>query len=509
MSETLDLPANAAAIIRAGRREPCHPWPRHVLTVPAWSTLAEALANGPSPELLAMWADTATVHALFRDIAGEAFLLASVSVIEGTYPALSQARPAAAWFERAIGDLFGHRAEGGTDRRPWLDHGRWAVTAPLSPKPAPRAGHPDIPDFLTVDSEEVHQIPVGPVHAGIIEPGHFRFHVSGETVVRLEIRLGYVHKGTLGLMRGKTPRAAARFAARLSGDSTVAHSIAFARATEAAAGTAAPARANYLRAVMAEVERVANHVADIGAIANDAAFTPLLAQCGQLRERLLRASAEAFGHRLMMDAVIPGGVAADIAPSGAAALTAAMARIMAELPDIIRVWEDTASLVDRMVATGITRPGLVAAFAPGGFIGRAAGRGFDVRRSPGYPPYDDLRFETALRQEGDVNARAHIRMAEIAASAGLLQSLLAMLPAGPVSVPLPMASGEGVGCAEGFRGDIWHWLRLDGGLIGSVMMRDPSWLQWPLLEAAIEGNIVADFPLCNKSFNCSYSGVDL
>jgi Ni,Fe-hydrogenase III large subunit len=507
--DTLATPRSAAEIIAAARCEPCRPWPRHVLTAESWATLATALAEDTSPELLAMWADTATVHALFRDVDPEKFLLASVRVTDGAYPALSPARPAAAWFERAIADLFGHRAEGGRDGRPWLDHGRWAITAPLSPKPPPRHGPPDLPEYLTVDSEEVHQIPVGPVHAGIIEPGHFRFHVSGETVVRLEARLGYVHKGTLGLMRGKSPRAAARFAARLSGDSTVAHSVAFARAAEAATGTEAPPRADALRGVMGELERVANHLGDIGAIANDAGFTPLLAQCGQLREAVLRASAAAFGHRLMMDAVIPGGIVADLAAAGAPAILRALDRIDAELPDIVRVWEDTASLVDRMTTTGITRPALVAAFAPGGYVGRAAGRAFDVRRSPGYPPYGAMSLEPAVRPEGDVDARAHVRMAELAASSRMIREWLAALPAGPISVPLPMASGEGIGWAEGFRGDIWHWLRLDGGLIASAMMRDPSWLQWPLLEAAIEGNIVADFPLINKSFNCSYSGVDL
>jgi Ni,Fe-hydrogenase III large subunit len=224
---------------------------------------------------------------------------------------------------------------------------------------------------------------------------------------------------------------------------------------------------------------------------------------------VLRAVADAFGHRLMMDVVIPGGVAVDMAPEGPEAILRALDLVAGEMPEIVRVWDDAASLVDRVTGTGVTRPGLIAGFAPGGFVGRAAGRGFDVRRSPGYPPYAALPFEVAVRPDGDVAARARVRIDEIATSIDLLRAMLAALPGGPISVPLPMASGEGIGWAEGFRGDIWHWLRLDGGLIGSVAMRDPSWLQWPLLEAAIEGNIVADFPLCNKSFNCSYSGVDL
>ncbi|HEX3347109.1 MAG TPA: nickel-dependent hydrogenase large subunit, partial [Acetobacteraceae bacterium] len=354
-----------------------------------------------------------------------------------------------------------------------------------------------------------HQIPVGPVHAGIIEPGHFRFHASGETVVRLEVRLGYLHKGTLGLMRGKSPRAAARFACRLSGDSAVAHAIAFARAAEAATGTDAPPRAHALRAVMAEIERIANHIGDFGAIANDASFAFLLARAGVHREAFLRAAFVAFEHRLMMDAVIPGGVAADIAPGGVEAILAAVEALSGELHQLTRVYEDYASLVDRMVGTGITAPELVARFAAGGVIGRAAGRDFDLRKWPGYPPYDALDLAVPVLREGDVDARVRIRLSEIWESVKLLRTLLGALPDGAVSVPLPMASGEGIGWAEGFRGDIWHWLRLDGGQIGSMFMRDPSWLQWPLLEAAIRDNIVADFPLINKSFNCSYSGVDL
>nr|WP_283949524.1 nickel-dependent hydrogenase large subunit [Limobrevibacterium gyesilva] len=310
-------------------------------------------------------------------------------------------------------------------------------------------------------------------------------------------------------MRGKSPRAAARFAARLSGDSTVAHAIAFARAAEAAAATEAPLRAQALRAVMAEMERIANHLGDCGGIANDAAFAFLPARFGWHREAMLRAAAAAFGHRLMMDCVVPGGIAGDIAPTGAAGILRALAMLEAELPSLLRVYEDYSSLVDRVVGTGIVAPELAARFAAGGYVGRAAGRAFDVRKAPGYAPYDTLDFRIPVLAEGDVDARIRIRTAEIRESILLLRRLLGALPDSAVSVQLPMTSGEGIGWAEGFRGDIWHWLRLDGGQIASVFMRDPSWLQWPLLESAVRDNIVADFPLCNKSFNCSYSGVDL
>lgn len=502
-------PPSAIELIRAGSPQPCQPWPRQLLTTEQWREMAAALATTPSLDLLALWADTGAVHALFHEASDGAFLLASVTVEAGWYPALSPARPSAAWFERMIHDLWGHNAADATDTRPWLDHSRWGQLAPLSPRPAASSGAPEVPEFLTVEGEDIHQIPVGPVHAGIIEPGHFRFHAQGETVVRLEVRLGYVHKGTLGLMRGKSPRAAARFAARLSGDSTVAHSLAFAHAAEAASFATAPPRAQALRAVMAELERVANHLGDIGAIANDAAFAFLPARYHFHREAMLQAAATAFGHRLMMDCVIPGGVAADIAPDGPPAILAALAALEHELPNLARVYDDYSSLVDRMVSTGIVEPELAARFAAGGYVGRASGRDFDARRNPGYAPYDTLPLSVPTLAEGDVDARVRIRVAELAASIALLRQLLAELPASPLAVQLPMTSGEGIGWAEGFRGDIWHWLRLDGGQIAACFMRDPSWLQWPLLQSAIRGNIVADFPLCNKSFNCSYSGVDL
>ncbi len=497
----------AAEILRAAPTAPCAPFPRHVLTPDAWAALVDALQGDRDVALLSMWADSQQVYCLFHDAGNGDFILASVQVDAGAYRALSPARPAASWFERSIHDLFGHVAEGGTDDRPWLDHGHWDQHAPLSPRATPSLMAAEPPQFLPSDGDDLHQIAVGPVHAGIIEPGHFRFTAQGETIVRLEIRLGYLHKGTLGLMRGKSPRAAARFAARLSGDSTIAHSIAFARAAEAACAVEAPPRAVMLRAVMAELERVANHLGDCGAIANDAAFAFLPARFGWHREALLGASFAAFGHRLMMDCVIPGGVAGDLADDGS--ILSALAAIEGELPGLLRVYDDYSSLVDRMVGTGTVRPDLVHRFAAGGFVGRASGRDFDLRRSPAYAPYRDMAFDVPLLQAGDVDARFRIRVAEMTVSIDLLRRLLAGLPDGPLTVPLPLASGEGIGWAEGFRGDIWTWLRLDGGQIAAVFMRDPSWLQWPLLQAAMEGNIVADFPLCNKSFNCSYSGVDL
>jgi Ni,Fe-hydrogenase III large subunit len=498
-------------ILRSGgAMQGCRPHERVLLTASRWAEFAEALTADRDLALLALWAEPGMVHAAFLHEPDGMVLLASAPAPEGRYAALSPARPGAVRFERTIRDLWGLSAEGAADLRPWLDHGRWPQAAPLSGRPARNPGLPPQPEFLPVEGAGVHQIPVGPVHAGIIEPGHFRFHVQGETVVRLEERLGYVHKGTIGLMLGKSPRSAARFAARLSGDSTVAHAWAFAMAAEAAAGVEPPPRAVALRALMAELERIHNHLNDWGFVCNDAAFAWPHARCGALREGVLRACAAAFGHRLMMDRIVPGGVAMDMEPEGAAAIRAALAVVEAEIPALERVYDGHASLQDRVVGTGIVSAALAARFAAGGHVGRAAGRAFDARRLPGYAPYDELDFEVPVLPQGDVDARVRIRIAELKESIRLVRDILAALAPGDLAAPLPQRGGEGVGIVEGFRGECLHWLALDdGGLIRAAFPRDPSWLQWPLLEAAIENNIVADFPLCNKSFNCSYSGVDL
>jgi Ni,Fe-hydrogenase III large subunit len=327
--------------------------------------------------------------------------------------------------------------------------------------------------------------------------------------VRLEERLGYVHKGIEGLMRGADLSRAARLAGRVSGDSTVAYALAFARAVEAAAGIEAPPRAVRLRALMAELERIANHLGDIGAICNDASFSLMHAHCAVLRERVLRFAALAFGHRLMMDAIVPGGVTVDLADRSAMALRALLGEIRNAFPQLVELYDNTASLQDRTVGTGVLPPDLARRFGAGGYIGRASQRTFDVRKVLPYPPYDALEFEMPVLTEGDVNARVWIRIREIEQSLALVAALTSP-PAGPARADVPARPGEGVALVEGFRGDVFVSVHLGSdGRVERCRLRDPSWFQWPLLEAVIENNIVADFPLCNKSFNCSYSGHDL
>jgi Ni,Fe-hydrogenase III large subunit len=485
------------------------PWPRAIVTDDGWRQATDQLTAGKCT-LLGLWGDAGDVHMALLGERFDDIAVLSYACKDGTYPSVGARHPPAIRLERAIRDLFGLEATGAPDKRSWLDLGFWDVRHPLgkkkpAQKPAPYA-------FLPAEGEGLHQIPVGPVHAGIIEPGHFRFTANGEHVVRLEQRLGYVHKGIESLMAGTTLDDAAKLAGRTSGDSTVAYAFAFAQAAEAALQVKAPPRALYLRALMSDIERLANHFGDIGAICNDASFALMHAQCGILRERTLRAAEACFGHRLMMDAIVPGGVARDIAADGAAHVQALLTEVRRMFPRLVDLYDNTASLQDRTVTTGIVKPDYVRQFGAGGYVGRASGRGFDARRTPGYAPYIDLKFDVPVLTAGDVNARIWIRIREVEQSLALIEQILARLPDGKIRTAIKPNDKicEGLGLTEAFRGDVLIWMRLDGkGRVKRCHLRDASWFQWPLLETAVEGNIVADFPLCNKSFNCSYSGHDL
>jgi Ni,Fe-hydrogenase III large subunit len=498
-----DQPAVMLAdLVEMGELVAAHrPWPRVRVGAASWQIAVDGLANG-SLTLLSLWAEPNNAHMALLGVGSPAVAVLSIACPANRYPSVGAHHAPAIRLERAMRDLFGLDPVGLTDTRPWLDHGRWGE------EQTPAAAYP----FLPVEGTALHQIPVGPVHAGIIEPGHFRFTCDGETVVRLEQRLGYVHKGIDLLMAGAPLARAARLAGRVSGDSTVAYALAFARAVESALGVEVPARAVWLRAVMAELERLANHIGDFGAICNDASFSIMLAHCAVLREKILRASAGCFGHRLMMDRIVPGGVSVDIDTGQVVRLRALLGELRATMPRLEKLYDDTPSLQDRTVTTGILQPELAQRYAPGGYVGRASGRDFDARRDLVYPPYDKLKFVVPVRHDGDVNARVWIRLKEIGESLSLLEQLLRDLPGGAVGEAINDAGiteTEGMAIVEAFRGDVLIWLRIAGGVVERCHMRDASWFQWPLLEAVIESNIVADFPLCNKSFNCSYSGHDL
>lgn len=503
MPEILEMTSARSRDFRTG------PMPVTKVSRELWQQAAGDLARGHLT-LLGLWGDRGSVRMALLNSATKRVGTLRVDARRRVFPSVGQLHAPAQRPERAIQDLFGFVPEGAVDARPWLDHGKWPVTHPLG-KASERSGSAPY-EFLPVEGESLHQVAVGPVHAGVIEPGHFRFTVQGETVVRLEQRFGYTHKGTEGLMTGATIDQGARLAGRTSGDSTVAYAWAYAQAIEAALGTPVPKRAFWLRALMAELERLANHLGDIGAICNDAAFAMMLAQCSVLRERVLRACDASFVHRMMRDRVVPGGVSHDLDDAGVQRLQGLVDDIRGTFPSLVDLYDRTASLLDRTVSTGIVTPELAARFGAGGYIGRASGRDFDTRRDLPYAPYDQLKFEVPHREEGDVNARIWIRIEEVEQSLSLITQILRQMPDGPIQAKVQAANEprEGLGLVEGFRGDILIWVTLDAkGKLARCHMRDPSWFQWPLLEAAIEGNIIADFPLCNKSFNCSYSGPDL
>ncbi|THD45074.1 MAG: hydrogenase expression protein HypE [Bradyrhizobium sp.] len=503
------MPSLLDRILEGRQIQQRRPWPRAVVGAHLWKFVANELAQGRL-NLLGLWGEPSTVHMAIMEEGTAEIAIVSLDCPDHAYPSVGLHHPPALRLERAANDLFGLSAEGLPDTRPWLDHGNWGMRFPLGdrvsalPQPAPYR-------FLPVQGDGMHQIAVGPVHAGIIEPGHFRFTASGETVVRLEQRLGYAHKGIEGLMAGADLDRAVQLAGRVSGDSTVAYAYAFSKAAEAALELVVPDRAVWLRALLAELERLANHLGDIGAICNDASFALMHAHCSVLRESVLRAANTAFGHRLMRDVIVPGGVARDLNDEGKATIQATLDNIRLRFPALVELYDNTASLQDRTVDTGVLKPALARQYAAGGYVGRGSGRSFDARRTLAYPPYDGLRFEVPVLNEGDVNARVWIRVREVEQSLSLIDQMLDRLPKGPLRTPAGRQAEvrEGMAVVEGFRGDVLVWLRLRDGRIERCHLRDPSWFQWPLLEAAIENNIVADFPLCNKSFNCSYSGQDL
>jgi Ni,Fe-hydrogenase III large subunit len=496
---------NASDIIRMSEAEICRPWLRHILSHTDWTNAANA-AHAESWILLAHWADTIQVHALFLDPEALMVMPVSTAVEGGLYPALSPAFPGAAWCERMIRDLWGHDASGGRDLRPWLDHGAWQQLHPMAAQTGMRASI-EPPLLLDSEREDAMILPFGPIWGQLDEAAHLRVTLSGSTIDRAEGLLGFAHKGTLALMRGKSPRAAARFAARLSADATVAHSVAFAQATEFALDTAAPPRAVTLRVVMMEIERIAGHLdnlAEMGRLANAGAVQTT---CGYLREILLRASEAAFGHRLMMDCVIPGGVAIDIARGGSEIVLRVLGEIASEMP-ALRTLHDGGAYSLRL--TGLAQAGetLVATLGVGGIVGRASGRAFDARAAF-MMDYANLAPRVAVQAAGDAAARQKQRIFEIGESLRLIGSALQALPEGPVSAVLPQVSGEGIACAESIRGDVWHWLRLDHGQIAAVFVRDPGWALWPLAEQVLRGAAAEDVDLIRTSLALPASGMDL
>jgi Ni,Fe-hydrogenase III large subunit len=484
-----------------------------------WRRAAQELA-AEGARLQAMWASdgervASTVRAAFLIDPGALLLSLPLADATAPYPGLEEHFPCASRMQRAITDLSGVRSSD-SDTRPWLRHNAWPPSfRPLVDSPTLLSDYAvgvDRYPFVRVEGEGVHEIPVGPVHAGIIEPGHFRFSVVGEKVLRLEERLGYVHKGIERRFTELHVYDAHRLAARVSGDSAVAFSWAYCQALEGIAGVEIPPRAAWLRGLFLELERMANHLGDLGALGNDAGFAFGLAQFSRLKEELLRSCDEAFGERYLMSAIVPGGALTNLANSEAQRLRSAVRAIAGEVTVLRAVYDEHEGVRDRFTGAGEVTPVLAARLGLTGLAGRASGQAFDLRVDLPCPPYTTLAVAKVTRNTGDVAARVAGRFDELAESFRLVERLITELPDGDhlQAMPTPPERALGIGLIEGWRGPVL--VALEVGPAGRIIRchaHDPSWQNWPALEHAIIGNIVPDFPLINKSFNLSYSGHDL
>lgn len=495
-----------------------HSYPKLLINPAHWQRVfSEAQTRGY--RFSALWAEdfgnsfkiTASLEFL-----GEPFFVQSVIPASYQIASIASYYPGANRLERHAHDMLGITFIG-SDQRRWTKHKAWPEDHfPLrkNSNAAPDAMTPPDTDypFLNAEGIGVFEIPVGPVHAGIIEPGHFRFQVAGEGVINLEERLGYVHKGIEKIAEGKNIWELTKLSGRISGDSTAAYACATCFAAENALGLEVPNRASFLRALLIERERIANHLGDFAAIANDTGFGFAYYQLMRLKELWLRVNKEIFDHRLMMDVIIPGGVAKDLNEEDKSKILDQLNNFKKELSELYPIIEENSSLHDRLKNTGILTKETAVKLGALGYVARASGCSFDLRRDLPYAPYDQLKVRIPVYNTGDVLSRTRIRAQEILASLEIIENLLTKLPDGAINLPWPEKheTVEGIGLVEGWRGEILIFLRLnDDGLVDRYFPRDPSWFNWLALEHLIHNNIVPDFPVCNKSINGTYSGVDL
>jgi len=469
-------------------------------------------AEAGSHDTQALYAYMAFAHPEHRHV----LLRTDLNPDNPVLPDISRHYIVAVRMERTLRDMFAIRVDGLEDTRRWLKHEHW----PADAYPMRRAFAVNTRmrktegeyAFLKAEGDGVYEIPVGPVHAGIIEPGHFRFHAVGEQILNMEARLGYVHKGIEKRFEGLTAREGARLAGRISGDCTVAHAWAFAQACEHAAYLSVPERAVAMRAVLCERERMANHIGDIGGVCNDAGFAFMNVQMQRLREEMARVHRAVFGHRLLMDMIVPGGIAHDVDAKQVCVLAEQTQALACEVERLRTIYADHPSIQERVIGSGPVSIDDAKSIGLLGYAGRASGQYADERVEEAYPPYDRLHVRVPEGSLGDVATRVWVRFEEIAESARMISALLTGLPEGPVAVDWqpPEAGVSGFAVIEGWRGEIAAWLRFGReGTIDRYAVRDPSEINWLGLELAVREVPVPDFPLNNKSFNCTYSGNDL
>lgn len=438
-----------------------------------------------------------------------------VSPEQPEFPSLTNAVHAVNWQEREVQDLFGLKLVGHPNPARCALHDDWPEVYPLRKDFDLRTKLPPFQGerhhFRAVEGEGVFQVPVGPVHAGIIEPGHFLFSVAGEPVLYLQLRLFYVHKGTEKLFESLPVSHGVRLAESISGDSSFAHATAFCHAIERAAGVEAPPRARSLRTACLELERIYNHFADIGAICTDVAFVTAHMHAMRLKERVLRVNEHLTGNRLLRGMACLGGVRCDWAEEQLGQLANLIDELEPELNSLVELIRGSSSTRDRLETTGVLKPEVARDLGVVGIAGRASGFDHDLRRDFPHAYYDQVQFTVPVFAEGDVQRRMAIRREEIYQSFAILRQVTKQLPPGEIRVKLDEVppGRTALGYVEGWRGEIFHWIRTaSGNRLARCKVKDPSLQNWPALSEAILGNIVPDFPVVNKSFNLSYSGTD-
>ncbi|MDO8681319.1 MAG: NADH-quinone oxidoreductase subunit C [Acidobacteriota bacterium] len=442
---------------------------------------------------------------------------AGVDPAEPSFPSIATRHPSANWFEREVMDLFGLSPQGHPNPGRVALHDDWpegvfALRKDFADDTTVGRVAGDLHPFRPVSGEGVFQMPVGPVHAGVIEPGHFRFGVAGEPVLYLQMRLFYVHKGTEKRFERLPWRHGLFLAESISGDTAVGHALAYAHAIERLASIEVPPRARSLRVILLELERLYNHVADIGALATDVAFTVPASQAQSLREGLVRLHQRLFGTRLLRGTVALGGVKTDLADAGRRALQAHLTSLEPEFDHLITSLIDAGTFTDRVDATGVLTHQAARDLGIVGVAARASHVDGDLRRDLPHDAYEGLQFDVPLEDGGDVRARLMVRAREVEQSFRILRQVLDTLPATALCASMPAdlpAASSALGWVEAWRGPVLHYVATDErGRLTRVKINDPSFLNWPGVIQAVPGNIVPDFPVINKSFNLSYSGND-
>jgi Ni,Fe-hydrogenase III large subunit/Ni,Fe-hydrogenase III component G len=450
------------------------------------------------------------------DAAGGFFILrVPVPPNRPEFTSLTNAVHAVNWQEREIQDMFGLKLIGHPNARRCALHDDWPEVHPLRKDFDLRAPMPPFQGerhkFRQVEGDGVFQVPVGPVHAGVIEPGHFLFSVAGEPVLYLQLRLFYTHKGTEKLFESLPITHGVRLAESISGDSSFAHATAFCHAVERACEVDAPPRARALRTVCLELERLYNHIGDIGAICTDVAFATANMHAMRLKDRVMRLNEHLTGNRLLKGMARLGGVRFDWAEDQLEPLRRLPGQLRPEFDSLMELIADSTGTRDRLERTGTLKPETARNFGVVGIAGRASGFNHDLRRDIPHAFYDQTQFKVPVFTEGDVLRRLEVRRVEVGESLSIIRQTLERLPAGPVFVPIDEvpAGRVALGYVEGWRGEIYHWIRTaPGNRLARCKIKDPSLQNWPALSEAILGNIIPDFPVVNKSFNLSYSGTD-